>query len=246
MKDPDTCLNIGLVLLSSDFRVIGVNDYAKEVLSPSMDRLGKSVYDYHPKKSHEKITYLLNKTENNSTNGPVAMVIDVLNKVLIINLSRINGGNLLDGPCYAMNFIDVTRQMGAKRNPQSGFVELQKIPIYSGDSLIFIDASSVYYIKSDGNYCKAFTKNNSYYLHESLKGILNRYKGQNFFRVHKSYIANLSHVKEIKKSPNGGTKLVFDDISIPSIPVARRRMKALKQALFNHKTVYHPYMTFHQ
>ncbi|HSW63703.1 MAG TPA: hypothetical protein VLH56_10405 [Dissulfurispiraceae bacterium] len=54
-------LNMGLVILSPDFHVAGMNEYAKKILSPAMEDLGKNILHYHPRKSHEKAKGLLKK-----------------------------------------------------------------------------------------------------------------------------------------------------------------------------------------
>ncbi len=231
MKKSQDCFNIGLVLLSPDFRVIGMNRYAREVLGLAVADLGKSVLHYHSRKSHPKIEYLMQKSSEPDPDIPVAMVIDVLNKVLMINLCRLDMSEGSSESPFAMTFIDVTEQTEAKMNPNSGMVELRKFPVFYKDSFLFLDASSIYFIRSDGNYCKIFTEKRSYYLHLTLKNILKRYAGLHLFRVHKCFIANLQYVQKIKRIEKGQSILFFNNESIPPIPVARRRIKALKKAL---------------
>ena len=48
-----SCLNIGLVILSPDYRVIGMNPYAHKILSSEVVEFGKEVSEYHSKKSYE-------------------------------------------------------------------------------------------------------------------------------------------------------------------------------------------------
>ncbi len=223
--------NIGLVLLSSDFRVIGVNSYARKALGSAISELGKSVFHYHHRKSRLKIEYLLRRSSGQESDMPVAMIVDVLNKVLMINVCNIEMKEESTDPLFAMTFIDVTEQTGAEVNPRSGMVELKKFPVCCRDSFLFLDASSIYYIQSDGNYCRVFTEKSSYYLHLTLKNILSRYTGSSFLRVHKSFIANLDHVQKIKRVNKGQTVIIFDREDIPPVPVARRRISDLKKAL---------------
>ena len=110
-------------------------------------------------------------------------------------------------------------------------VELKKFPVSYKDSFLFLDASSIYFIRSDGNYCKIFTEKRSYHLHLTLNNILKRYAGLHLFRVHKCFIANLQYVQKIKRIEKGQSILIFNNESIPPIPLARRRIKALKKAL---------------
>ncbi len=205
MKASQNFFRIGLVLLSPDFRVIGMNRYAREILGLAVPDLGKSVFHYHSKKSYSKIEYLMQRSSEPDPDVPVAMIIDVLNKTLMINLSRLDMSKGSSKSLLAMTFIDVTEQTEAKMNPNSGMVELKKFPVCYKDSFLFLDASSIYFIRSDGNYCKIFTEKRSYYLHMTLNNILKRYAGLHLFRVHKCFIANLQHVQKIKRIEKGNT-----------------------------------------
>ncbi len=223
-----SCLNIGLVILSYDYRVVGMNAYAKRILGTAMPDLGNAVFKYHPRKSHQKIEALLQGAHACDAEMPAAMIIDVLNKVLMINVCKIEMEN---EPLIAMTFIDVTEQTGAKLNPDTGMVELKKFPVCDRGEFLFLDMSSIYFIRSDGNYCKVFTKSSSYYLHLSLKTILKRYVGSKFFRVHKSFIVNIEHIRKIHRNAKGQTFIIFDRENLPDIPVARRRVGDLKETL---------------
>jgi len=223
--------NIGFILLSPDFRVVGMNSYAKNVLGHAAKDMGKSVFKLHPKKSHAKLEYLLKESTAHHDNAPVAMIIDVLKMVLMINVCKIENEDEDAKAQFAMTFIDITEKTGAQMNPSSGIMELKKFPILHNDSYIFLDPASIFYVESDGNYSKLYTKNKSYHLHITLKSILKRYTGPGFFRIHKTYIANLRHIAEIKKGGKGHTVISFDHKEMAELPVAKRRAHELKKAL---------------
>lgn len=223
------CLNVGLVLLSSDFRVIGMNEFARHLLGSAVKELGKTVFHYHPRKSYDKIKGLLRESQVHP-NAPATMVIDVLNKALTINVSMVTLEKPYK-PIFAMTFIDITDQIGVETNPRTGMVELKKFPICSKGGLRFLDMQSIYFIKSDGNYCQVFTETNSYYLQFTLKNILKRYAGLKFFRVHRSYIVNTAHISSVELNPKGYARVIFDKETVTPIPVARRKVHELKNIL---------------
>lgn len=231
MQPYNECLNIGIVILSEDLRVIGMNDFAKKVLGMDTGKLGKSVFHYHHRKSQEKIKAILGELSSSSRDIPVAMIIDVLNKVLMINVGRLDMKGFAADSLLAMTFVDVTERAGAKVNPGSGMVELKRFPVYHKGSCLFIEASSIYFVRSDGNYCEIFTSEHSFYIHLNLKGILQRYTGSSFFRVHKSYVVNLDHVKELRRGEGGQAAVVFDSNQVAAVPVSRRKIRELKEAL---------------
>ena len=222
---------IGLVLLSSDFRVMGMNDVARQILGPAIHDFGQHILKYHPRKSHEKIKSLLFELCSSKDDVPVAMIIDVLNKVLMINLCRIKTSEPSKDFLYAMTFVDVSKETEARIDPKSGLVGLRKFPVCDKGSFQFIDLSSICLIQSDGNYSKLFTHTGTHLLHMSLKSILQRYASPHFFRAHKSCIINLTHVRKLDLSDPGHAAVILDNTDLPPSPIARRRIKALKEAL---------------
>jgi DNA-binding LytR/AlgR family response regulator len=161
---------------------------------------------------------------------PVAMIIDVLNKVLLVHLSRVNMHESYCEALFSMTFIDVTEQTGAKRHPQSQLTQIDRFPVFFGNSYLILETPAIYFIQSDGNYCIVHTENRTYHLLMTLKSILDRYAGTKFVMVHKSYLVNLDHVHGIQRQQNR-TMVIFDSNHVPAVPVARRRIKALKAAL---------------
>lgn len=217
--------------MTPDFDVVGMNTYAKNVLGGNAVELGKSVFAYHPRKSHGKLEEILDRSKGHEMTRPIVMVIDVLGKALMINVCRVDSGEAKGEHLYAMTFIDVTEQTGAEVNPLSGKVELSKFPISNKGSYSFIDPNSIYYIHSDGNYCIVRTQEKQDHVHLTLKSILTRYTGKLFFQVHKSYIVNLNYVDKLEKTGDGQTVITFDSPGMDSIPVAKRRVKELKKAM---------------
>ena len=225
--------NIGIVVLTDEWKVVGANSYAKKILKVSNSNLGKDVFFYHSPSSYPKIRYLLNRLSDHKPNLPVTKIIDVLNKVLMINLCEIDMVDEHYGKLFLMSFIDLSKETEAYINPDSGNININKFPIFSKDSIIFLDVHSIYFIKSDGNYCKIITEDDSYYLHLTLKDILHRYSGPELMRIHKSYIVNLTHIKEVLRTNEGKTIIIFDKKNIQHIPVARREINKLKTTLAN-------------
>lgn len=230
MRDITGSLNIGLILLSADFRVVGMNSYAQKILGSTISELGQTVFAYHKQSIHPKIDLLLKQCCSSDTYMPVAMIIDVLNKFLLVHLNRVNMHKAYGEKLFSMTFIDVTEQTGARRHPQSELVQVDRFPVFFGNSYLILEPRTILYIQSDGNYCIVYTENQTYHLLMTLKSILNRYAGNNFLMVHKSYLVNLDHVRGMHRQ-NNRTQIVFDRENVPVVPVARRRIKTLKAAL---------------
>ncbi len=221
-------LQIGIMILSKDFKLIGMNNYAKKVLKISNDDLGRDVFNYHSGKSRSKIKFLLKSIYNDNPDIPVAMIIDVLNKVLMLNLSKVNMMDKNIGTIYSVNFIDVSQQSGAEIDPNSGRVVIGKIPIFHKDTIKFVEKINIFCLKADGNYTKIYVRDKVYYVHSSLKDIIRRFSMKELIRVHKSFAVNIDHIKEIKTLQNGQSIILLDDDNVRPVPVSRRKTKWLK------------------
>lgn len=223
--------NIGLVLLSADYQVVGMNHQAKEILGLKASELGRKVHEYHPAKSRPKVGGLLSEATGSHPGTPVAMIIDVLNKVLMISISKLEVAQREQGGYWVTVLFDVTEQTGARVNSDSGRVQIKKFPIFEDGSFYFLDNADIFFIQSDGNYCRVHSQMGSHYVHLSLKHIMERYAGPEFFRVHKSFLINLRRVKKLTRDGEGLPMLVFDGGQGLTAPVARRRLVDLKRAL---------------
>lgn len=69
---------------------------------------------------------------------------------------------------------------------------------YRGTSQ-FLDVSEIQYIKSDNVYVEIFTKDRRHIQRKFLGEIAKELPSQ-FVRVHRSYLVNMDHVAQVKKS----------------------------------------------
>lgn len=95
----------------------------------------------------------------------------------------------------------------------------QKISISNDGKIIFLSPDDIVYCESDGNYCTIFLENrDKIVITQKLKFMDEKLSGFRFFRIHNSYLINLSKVKEFHKT---------DEYVILSnavkIPVSRNR-----------------------
>ena len=75
-----------------------------------------------------------------------------------------------------------------------------KIPVKQGNKTILIDPPDILYIIASGYYAEIYTGEGKYVLRESLNNLEEQLEGGNFFRIHRSTIVNVDHVKEIVHS----------------------------------------------
>lgn len=87
----------------------------------------------------------------------------------------------------------------------------QKYTFVKTDGAIYrIDYEKIRYISSDGDYVHIYMEDDHYYLRHTLKYWHDLLPGDDFFRVHKSFIVNLSKINEIV-----GNRIKLGEDSIP-------------------------------
>ena len=94
---------------------------------------------------------------------PLTIVIDVLGKVIMYNLSQVLVVSPKPQTCWSVSFIDVSEQTEAVMNPLSGMPEMKKIPVSDAGSYKFLRTDEVLAIQSDRDYCKIYTPGKSHY-----------------------------------------------------------------------------------
>jgi two-component system LytT family response regulator len=91
-----------------------------------------------------------------------------------------------------------TRQMltmlDAMANPRR---YLSRVAIRSGDRTIFLAIGEVEWIEAAQNYVRVHTGNATHMLHVPMNTIESSLDPERFLRIHRSYIVNLQHVKQL-------------------------------------------------
>lgn len=75
-----------------------------------------------------------------------------------------------------------------------------KIPVKQGNKTVLLDPVNILYITASGYYAEIFTRDKKYVMRESLNNLEELLDGNHFFRIHRSSLINLNHVKEIVHS----------------------------------------------
>lgn len=94
-----------------------------------------------------------------------------------------------------------------------------KIPLSTQGKIIYVSPKKIIYCEGDGNYTKIFLeKGESIYMTKKIKEIEEILPEELFFRVHNSFIINVSKVKEFLKTDN---YVILEDGT--KIPVSRNK-----------------------
>lgn len=77
---------------------------------------------------------------------------------------------------------------------------ITKIPVKQGNKTILLEPANILYIIASGYYAEIYTEGKKYVLRESLNNLEEMLDNNIFFRIHRSTIVNINHVKEIVHS----------------------------------------------
>jgi DNA-binding LytR/AlgR family response regulator len=88
-----------------------------------------------------------------------------------------------------------------------------------------IKENSIIYAQAENVYTKIFTKDNAYVFRNTLSKFEEELKSSFFFRVHRSYIVNLSYIERFSKT----------DILLSTqekVPISKKRYKPFREDFF--------------
>ena len=113
-------------------------------------------------------------------------------------------------------------------NLQNPNTENFKLALPTTEGLTFINVSDVLYCKASGNYTEIFMNDNQKHLvSRNLKEYDDLFAEQNFFRIHHSYLINLSYIKNYVRG-EGGYVTMTDNATLD---VSRRRKEAFLEKI---------------
>ena len=91
------------------------------------------------------------------------------------------------------------------------------------NSMVKVNIKDILYIEAERNYCRIFSNNKEYLLVMTLKEMDKKLPPRHFMRIHRSFIINISHIKEI-----AATHIV---IGRKAIPIGKALKKVLLRRL---------------
>ena len=74
---------------------------------------------------------------------------------------------------------------------------IDRIAVRSGTKIHVIPSDDIIYLEADGDYVKIHSKDGSYLKEKTMKYFETHLDPKNFIRIHRSYIANVSHIQRL-------------------------------------------------
>lgn len=108
----------------------------------------------------------------------------------------------------------------------NSFILSDSIFVRHLNSMVKVDIKDILYIEAERNYCRIFSSTKEYLVVLSLKEMDEKLPAKHFLRTHRSYIINLSQIKEI-----AATHVVIGNKALPVTKVQREELLKRIQAI---------------
>lgn len=116
----------------------------------------------------------------------------------------------------------------ATRPPDAG--ELVRIPVQHNGRTVLVNGEAIVYAAASRGYSALKLAEETVLVSFSLNELERRLQGH-FLRVHRSYLVNLRHVRELVPDFRGSLALVMNDRQRSRVEVSRRHARELRQRL---------------
>lgn len=84
---------------------------------------------------------------------------------------------------------------------------LSRIVIKNGATISIVKVNDIQWIEASGNYVKVVTADKNHLLRSTLSGIAQKLDPDQFFRIHKSTVLNISYVERLEEMAYGDYKV---------------------------------------
>ena len=122
-------------------------------------------------------------------------------------------------------------QVNAGVEEKSGSTVFGKIPVTASHGILFLEIAQIVYAETDGHGCVVHTTSKSYEVNQLLGELEKKLADFGFFRIHKSYLINLSFISELFAGSGNGLSVHMKGYESRELPVGREKLKTLKQLL---------------
>lgn len=103
----------------------------------------------------------------------------------------------------------------------SGEFVFGKMALPTANGHVFVEPNEIIYCEADNEYTRIKTLRSTHLISKHLKYFEARLSSSRFFRIHKSYLLNLEHIRSMVRT-EGGHVIMSDD---KLIPIGRSRKK---------------------
>ncbi len=143
---------------------------------------------------------------------------------------RVNAIDYLQKPVETERLAKAVARVREQVALQAQVQKSERIPVEKAQKKILIEIDKIRFVEARDDYSYIQTDTNRYFSTASLAQLEKRLDGHGFFRVHRSYLVNLSTVEEIESVEGGKLLLTLNNVD-RKIDVSRRKASSLKKVL---------------
>jgi len=107
--------------------------------------------------------------------------------------------------------------------------KLHRVVIKKSGKIHVISTGDINYLEAQDDYVMIYTNDGRYLKQQTMKYFEKHLDSQQFVRVHRSYIANITHIERIEPYEKSNFILILKDGN--KVPVSRNGMQVLKENL---------------
>ncbi len=191
----------GVVVFSKeDYRVHFINNVFLSQFSEfsKKDLFEKDILSFHKPRSIKKIEKIIDLLENTEKNSPILLKkydLSGIDRYLLIKLIKLlsnNEGKYL----YCLLTFDITEYLLDNKKI------INYLPIQQKNEIKLLLADDIIYIQAENIYSTVFTENRKFLTYFPIGYLEKKLNKNNFFRIHRSYIINITYIDKIIKEKN--------------------------------------------
>lgn len=127
--------------------------------------------------------------------------------------------------------LDRVRANAKPKDAGSDDGPLDRLAVRRKGAYVVVDIADVIYFEVEDELVWAVTAEDRYALDLPLATLAKRLADDDFFRSHRSVLVRLSKIRSIEPVGTGAYELVLDHPSSPKIPLARERVRSLRERI---------------
>lgn len=218
----------GIVWLDAHNRVLATNALARRLLGGAIDEfIVRHVPARRAARPAAHDGSLAPSISPPDSAPPMTMIVNVPERVLLLQLSTLWGAEGCAGTC--MLCYDVTE---ATTGPRAGGANghgraLCKLPVYKNGKVVLLDLEEVVHLEAEGHYTNVYTERQSYLCNLSLSELESRLDLGRFVRVHRSHIVNVRFAAAFERIDDQCVLVMRAD-DAARIPISRSHVPKLK------------------
>ena len=220
-------LEPGIVIFDGEYRIRYINRMILTLFNnvAPTDIFSRSLLKLHHQESVGKIKKMLDLLNASKRQIPFSIKILLREnqyRYLFIKLIDLVSYQVHE-PRFCALMYDITAYISDKS------MRLLKIPVGIKNEIKLIDLEDVIFVEADNVYSRVYTEHGGYFSGLSIGMLYDRLPHKYFFRIHRSYLINLTKVSKVFKD-GGAIYINFKDHE-KRLPVSRNRSREFLERL---------------